>query len=130
MVLSFNLNYFVQKHHQCKLDNAWHWYYWRELIVFLFFIIISESSDGGFHFYRTNTYKLHYFESASMVKFILITDENTGDMKEFLKKVYEYYTNFVIKNPLFELNSTIDCLQFIEHLDNEVKDWKSPSSHK
>lgn len=65
-----------------------------------------------------------------MVKFILITDESTGDMREFLKKVYEYYTNFVIKNPLFELNSTIDCVQFIEHLDNEVKDWKSPSSHK
>ena len=42
-----------------------------------------------------------------------------------LKKVYEYYTNFVIKNPLFELNSTIDCVQFIEHLDNEVKDCKN-----
>mmetsp|Transcript_875 Transcript_875/g.1103 ORF Transcript_875/g.1103 Transcript_875/m.1103 type:complete len:141 (-) Transcript_875:3368-3790(-) len=87
-----------------------------------------ESTDGGFHFYKTSAYKLHFYESASMVKFILLTDPNVGDMRELLKKFFEYYTTYVVKNPMYELNSKIDnCTLFIEHLDQEVKNWRMPS---
>ena len=60
-----------------------------------------------------------------MIKFILLTEPQAGDMREFLRKLFEHYTNYVIKNPLFELNSKLDtCTQFVKRVDDEARDWK------
>lgn len=66
-----------------------------------------------------------------MVKFILLTDPSIGDMRELLRKFFEYYSMYVVKNPLYVLNSlnvNETCPKFTEHLDHEIKNWRSPVS--
>lgn len=63
-----------------------------------------------------------------MIKFILLTEPQAGDLKELLRKIYEDYAADVMKNPLYTLGEPIyNCTQFIQHLDNNIKDWKNPA---
>lgn len=43
----------------------------------------------GFHEYRTGSYKLNYFETASGLKFVLNTDLAVGDIRDELKSIYK-----------------------------------------
>jgi hypothetical protein len=57
--------------------------------------------DDAFLSYRTAEYKLHYFETPSQLKFVLLTDPRTGSMRTVLHQVWAtLYVEFVVKNPL------------------------------
>ncbi|GAM29007.1 hypothetical protein SAMD00019534_121830, partial [Acytostelium subglobosum LB1] len=76
----------------------------------------------AFHCFKTTTYKLHFYETLSSVKFIILTDPNTPDLRDELKKVYStVFIDYVIKNPLYEPNSIIKCELFITHLNQMIK---------
>ena len=42
----------------------------------------------GFQSYKTDSYKLHYLETASGVKFALLTDLSAPDMSEHLSNIF------------------------------------------
>lgn len=52
----------------------------------------------GFHCYKTSTYKLHFYETLTNVKFIILTDPNTPDLREELKKLHsQIYVEYPCK---------------------------------
>ncbi|XP_039028924.1 trafficking protein particle complex subunit 1-like isoform X2 [Hibiscus syriacus] len=55
----------------------------------------------SFHSFRTNTYKLNFMETPSGIKFILVTNPGTGDLRETLKYIYNLYVEYVANNPLY-----------------------------
>lgn len=70
----------------------------------------TTSSLQGMLSFRTNRYKLHYFETASNLKFILMTDRNLDTLaaREVLKYIYEkVYVETVSKNALAKFDSPI-----------------------
>jgi len=76
----------------------------------------------GFHCYKTSTYKLHFYETPTSVKFIILSDPNTPDLREDLKKLYsQIYVEYVVKNPLYKLNDVIKCEYFIQYLQKFIK---------
>ena len=36
---------------------------------------------ASFHCYRTRTYKLHYYESPTGIKLVLVTEPTAGDLR-------------------------------------------------
>lgn len=51
--------------------------------------------------YRTNTYKLHYFETPTRMKFVMITDTKASNMRIVLHQIWaNLYVEYVVKNPL------------------------------
>ncbi|KAJ1646183.1 Trafficking protein particle complex subunit BET5 [Dispira simplex] len=64
---------------------------------------LSHSKDSdGFVSYRTNSYKLHYYGTASGVRFVLLTDPTVPSLRDVLRQIYLHiYLEYVIKNPLF-----------------------------
>lgn len=57
--------------------------------------------DDSFISYRTGQYKLHYYETPTNVKFIILTDIGTLNMRNVLHQIYvNLYVEYVIKNPL------------------------------
>ena len=42
----------------------------------------------GFHHYCTGSYKLNYFETLSGLKFVMLTDNNVGDIQQELREIY------------------------------------------
>lgn len=38
--------------------------------------------------YRTGQYKLHYYETATNIKFVMLTDTQTPNMRSVLHQIY------------------------------------------
>ncbi|XWS48492.1 hypothetical protein CRYUN_Cryun13aG0082100 [Craigia yunnanensis] len=75
----------------------------------------------SFHSFRTNTYKLSFMETPSGIKFILVTNPRTGDLRETLKYIYNLYVEYVAKNPLYTPGTPIRCELFNTALDQFVR---------
>jgi hypothetical protein len=62
----------------------------------------AEADVGdSFISYRTGQYKLHYYETPSSIKFVMLTDTATHNMRNVLHQIYvNLYVEFVVKNPL------------------------------
>ena len=76
---------------------------------------------SAFHSFRTNTYKLSFMETPSGIKFILVTNPRTGDLRETLKYIYNLYVEYVAKNPLYTPGTLIRCELFNTALDQYVR---------
>lgn len=105
----------------------------------------------GFLYYKTSKYTLHYFETPSGLKFVLNTDNVTQNARELLQQLYrevstinnfiitryiqryiekkksiflQVYLEYVVKNPLCQLNEPIQSELFKLKVDELFK--KSP----
>jgi len=68
---------------------------------------LSEGSEG-FQSFRTNAYRLHYYESLTGIKFVLMTDAAAPLMRETLRYIYSnIYVEMAVKNPIFEHNRSL-----------------------
>lgn len=49
-----------------------------------------QSSDGicSFISFRTGQYKLHYYETPTSIKFVMLTDTQTLNMRNVLHQIY------------------------------------------
>ncbi|KAL9062657.1 MAG: hypothetical protein Q9157_008731 [Trypethelium eluteriae] len=57
--------------------------------------------DDNFLSYRTNEYKLHYYETPTRLKFVMITDTRMNNMRIALHQIWvNLYVEYVVKNPL------------------------------
>ncbi|KAF8476125.1 Longin-like domain-containing protein [Kalaharituber pfeilii] len=60
-----------------------------------------STPDDNFVSYRTNNYKLHYYETPTNLKFVMITDVKTNTLRVVLHQIYvNLYVEYVVKNPL------------------------------
>ena len=82
------------------------------------------SPKGGtktFNSFKTNTYKLHFFESASGFMLVLNTDHSVDTLTDDLRYIYsEIFVEHILKSPLYEPQQPIDSPLFIEALDDFV----------
>jgi len=57
--------------------------------------------------------KLHYYESASGLKFVVCTDPRTPNLQNMLHQIYrDIYVEYVVKNPL--------CRSDNDYINNEL----------
>ena len=81
-----------------------------------------KSSREGFVSYTTSQYKLHYFESATGLMFVLNTDNNVGSLSDELWHLYsKIYVEYVIKNPLLQPGKDITSELFASNLDSYIQ---------
>ncbi|KAK5072592.1 Trafficking protein particle complex subunit BET5 [Lithohypha guttulata] len=51
--------------------------------------------------YRTSQYKLHYYETPTNIKFVMLTDVKANSMRHALQQIYvNIYVEYVVKNAL------------------------------
>lgn len=57
--------------------------------------------DDNFVSYRTSQYKLHFYETPTNIKFVMLTDTKSPSMRIALQQIYiNLYVEYVVKNPL------------------------------
>jgi len=79
---------------------------------------------NGFLSFRTNKYKLNFYETPSGLKFIMNThvDVLTSLARELLHQIYSnIYVEFVVKNPSCQLGQPITSDLFKSKLDEYVR---------
>lgn len=50
--------------------------------------MLKANHVSSFLAYRTSQYKLHYYETATNVKFVMLTDTRSQDMQIALREIY------------------------------------------
>jgi trafficking protein particle complex subunit 1 len=57
--------------------------------------------EDSFISYRTGEYKLHYYETPTKMKFVMLTDTKTNNLRVVLQQIWaNLYVEYVVKNPL------------------------------
>lgn len=77
-----------------------------------------EPKSSGIEMLETETFKLNCFQTLTGVKFILISEPSQTGMEILLKKIYELYADYVLKNPFYSLEMPIRCELFDTNLQS------------
>ncbi|KAI9807269.1 MAG: TRAPP subunit bet5 [Piccolia ochrophora] len=57
--------------------------------------------DDNFISFRTGHYKMHYYETPTNIKFVMLSDTKTNNLRIVLHQIYvNLYVEYVVKNPL------------------------------
>ncbi|RWS16859.1 trafficking protein particle complex subunit 4-like protein [Dinothrombium tinctorium] len=79
----------------------------------------SKSSCSGIEVLETDNFRLNCFQTLTGVKFIIISDLspiNPGSKESLLRKIYELYADYALKNPFYSLEMPIRCELFDSNL--------------
>lgn len=75
-----------------------------------------EPKSSGIEVLETDTFKLHCHQTMTGIKFVVITDPKQMAVDGLLRKLYEVYSDFALKNPFYSLDMPIRCELFDENL--------------
>jgi len=80
-----------------------------------------ESRSSGIEMMEADTFKLYCYQTLTGIKFIVVADPKQLGMEAFLKKVYELYSDYALKNPFYSLDMPIRCELFDNYLQQTVE---------
>lgn len=67
----------------------------------------------GIESMETNNFRLNCFQTLTGAKFLVISDlRDTANKDILLRKIYELYTDYALKNPFYKLDMPIRCELF------------------
>ncbi|RDX88809.1 Trafficking protein particle complex subunit 4, partial [Mucuna pruriens] len=75
----------------------------------------------GIELLQADTFDLHCFQSLTGTKFFVVCEPGAQHMETLLKFVYELYTDYVLKNPFYEMEMPIRCELFDINLTQAVQ---------
>ena len=68
---------------------------------------LAPVPSGGLLSVDAPGFTMHCLESPTGIKFFVTARPGTRDVPAFLKKVYAFYSDFVLKNPFYEVDMPI-----------------------
>ncbi|KAJ6653198.1 hypothetical protein lerEdw1_010071 [Lerista edwardsae] len=75
-----------------------------------------EQGSSGIEMLETDTFKLHCFQTLTGIKFVVLADPRQSGIDSLLRKIYEIYSDFALKNPFYSLEMPIRCELFDQNL--------------
>lgn len=85
-------------------------------------------ADAGLKGFVTNAYRLHFIESASRLKLVLMTEPGAPDLQDTLRSIFSnIYVEHVAKNPRYDAASGLEpitsqnCEHFVDNLRREMQ---------
>eukprot|EP00051_Salpingoeca_urceolata_P029027 m.488741 g.488741 ORF g.488741 m.488741 type:complete len:147 (-) comp26041_c0_seq1:70-510(-) len=83
---------------------------------------ISPTPDSiGISVLEASTFRLQSFQTLTGIQFIIVADPGQPGLEQLLRKVYEIYTDYVLKNPFYSLDMPIRCELFDQHLSSLIE---------
>ncbi|XP_052760453.1 trafficking protein particle complex subunit 4-like [Mya arenaria] len=80
-----------------------------------------EARSSGIEMLETDVFKLHCMQTMTGLKFIVIADPKQAAVDILLKKIYETYADFALKNPFYSLDMPIRCDLFDTNLQGALE---------
>uniref|UniRef100_U5EV61 Trafficking protein particle complex subunit n=1 Tax=Corethrella appendiculata TaxID=1370023 RepID=U5EV61_9DIPT len=71
-----------------------------------------EPKSSGIEVLEADTFKLHCFQTLTGIKFMVVAETSQTGLDILLKKIYELYADYVLKNPFYSLEMPIRCELF------------------
>lgn len=70
----------------------------------------------GLEVLETDRFRLTCFQTVTGTKFLLFTDPLMPNVDTVMKKIYEIYADYVMKNPFYQTEMPVRCEAFDRHL--------------
>ncbi|VDK35179.1 unnamed protein product [Taenia asiatica] len=67
--------------------------------------------------YKTNKYRLHYFEGPTGLKIVLTSDAASSPILQDLENVYRMYVEYVVKSPGYDPSAAVTSTLFSQKLE-------------
>ncbi|KZC13709.1 PREDICTED: trafficking protein particle complex subunit 4 [Dufourea novaeangliae] len=84
------------------------------------FAIASQLSPeprcSGIEILEADTFRLHCYQTLTGIKFIVVAEPTQNGIEILLKKIYELYADYALKNPFYSLEMPIRCELFETNL--------------
>lgn len=79
-----------------------------------------ETNSSGIHTMETDSFKLHCHQTLTGVKFVILTDPRQAHVDSILKKLYEVYSDYALKNPFYSLDMPVRGDLFLHNLQQVI----------
>lgn len=77
----------------------------------------------GIELLEAETFDLHCFQSLTGTKFLLVVEPQTPYVSAFLQRVYELYSDYVLRNPFYEAEQVIKCELFDLNVESAIRKY-------
>ncbi|KAL6759170.1 component of TRAPP complex [Haematococcus lacustris] len=75
----------------------------------------------GIEVLEADTFALHCLQTLTGTKLLLLVEPHSPYIPAVLQRIYELYSDFVLKNPFYEIEQVIKCELFDEALELLVR---------
>jgi hypothetical protein len=76
---------------------------------------------SGIEVLESTNFRLTCFQTLTGTKFLLFTEPAQPNVDTVVRKVYEIYADFVMKNPFYTVEMPIRCQKFDGALDSYIR---------
>ena len=77
----------------------------------------------GIELLETEYFDLHCMQTLTGTKFFVTASPKTSGLEQLLHTVYELYSDYVMKNPFYELEMPIRCHLFTTHVTQLIQSY-------
>lgn len=77
--------------------------------------------SSGLEVMESEHFRMQCFQTLTGTKFLLFTEPQQPNIDVILRRVYELYADYVMKNPFYQIEMPIRCEAFDRHLVAYIK---------
>ena len=75
----------------------------------------------GLELLESDRFRLQCLQTLTGTKFLLFTEPHQPNVDVILRRVYELYADYVMKNPFYQIDMPVKCEAFDRHLIAYIK---------
>ncbi|KAK4197035.1 putative trafficking protein particle complex subunit 4 [Triangularia verruculosa] len=79
-------------------------------------------TPSGLEVLESENFRLQCFTTLTGIKFLLFTDTTQTNVDLTMRRVYEMYTDYVMKNPFYQLEMPVRCDMFERKLLSYIRE--------
>lgn len=79
-----------------------------------------ELSSSGIRELESDQFKLYCFQSMTGMKFLALCDTRQPNVDALLRRIYELYSDYALKNPFYSLDQPIWCHLFQQTIQQAI----------
>ncbi|SPQ19326.1 d4b6af0b-7a98-4d23-9a24-f770e5cc1b43 [Thermothielavioides terrestris] len=77
---------------------------------------------SGLEVLESENFRMQCFTTLTGVKFLLFTDPTQANVDATMRRVYDMYTDYVMKNPFYQLEMPVRCDMFDRKLGSYIRE--------
>lgn len=80
---------------------------------------------SGLEVLETENFRMQCFNTLTGTKFLLFTETTQVNVEVAMRRVYELYCDYVMKNPFYQLEMPVRCEAFERRLGSYIREINS-----
>ncbi|KAK4240706.1 trafficking protein particle complex subunit 4 [Achaetomium macrosporum] len=77
---------------------------------------------SGLEVLESENFRMQCFTTLTGIKFLLFTDTTQANVDLTMRRVYDMYTDYVMKNPFYQLEMPVRCDMFDRKLGSYIRE--------